>query len=49
MQDVARLVEINFFVGYKLRNIHLSRHRTPVSRIFSEPEYGLKTYMENFK
>lgn len=49
MQDVAKLVEINFFVGYKLRNIHLSRNRVPALRIFSEPENNLKTYMENFK
>jgi len=49
MKDMARLVEINFFVGYNLRNIHLSRHRVPVSRILSEPEYSLKTNTENLK
>jgi hypothetical protein len=48
MQVKTRLAEINSFVGYKLRNIHLSGHRVPISRILSEPEYSLKTYMENF-
>ena len=48
MEDVTRLMEINFFVGCKLRDNNLSKDKVPVSRIFSEPAYSLKTDMENF-
>jgi hypothetical protein len=41
-------MEINFFVGYKLGNIYLSRQNYPVSRIFSELEYILKACADNF-